>query len=299
MITFTEFQKISADEQSLAITICISKNNETLRLFYPIHYLMSMDKNQFLKTIQTSEYKETKLYTIYLLDEEDMLVAKSCLEDIYSYYSNSATYKPKYIQYFREYSRVLFLSRFSDLKLPKIYTVLVPLDKTLNELDKNHQIITDMLKKSKGSSSSLKSRMFLGYIPSSIIDNDGVLEQMFHTLLNSFKSYYEKNTTELAMLYCNILTRRNNDNLLKIINDVFGSIVVNFTNYSWVNISLDFLLHIDHIVFNDFCVKAEKDNNSIVISVSKNWGKSWTVSDTITNDQHQNIIYIDGTCVLV
>ncbi|ARF08961.1 hypothetical protein Catovirus_1_1011 [Catovirus CTV1] len=292
MITFSEFQNISANEKSLAIKICLSKNTDSEILYFPVHCLLLMDKNQFLKTIQMTEYIDTKLYTIYLLDEEEILSAKSCLEDIYNFYSNSITYKPKYIRFFIDYSRVLFISRFSDLKLSSIYTIIVPLNNIIKPSNKNHYIETDM---SINSTCCSTNKLFLDYIPSNIIINDGVMEQMF----NSFKSYFEADTTILANLHCNVLYRKNNNNLLKILNNVFGSIVVNYSYYKNASLTIDFLSHINYIIFDEFYVKVEKNDNNMTLRSSYDFGETWTTLDTVLCNQHQNLVYTNGVCLLV
>ncbi|ARF08524.1 hypothetical protein Catovirus_1_574 [Catovirus CTV1] len=285
MVTFLEFQKIASEESSVAANLCLTNNNESIKLYFPHQYLMLMDKNQYLRTIQSQEYKETKVYTIFLLEEEHIDKIKSCLEDIYQYYLDPS-YKPKHFKYFEEYSKILFVSRFSDLKLSNLYTIWRPLNNIIKETeeyvnnDEDEDNVTALSQED---------------IPIEVRNNMGLLKTLVCTLFALFGEDMEITTTMEIFERIGIQTCKKLE-LFKILNNIHAAEYISDLKYCIL--CIDVLLNINYIIFEKYSLKAEKNEDKVLIKISEDQ-ENWKIVKTIKYEQYDLLCYNNGVCSFI
>jgi len=281
MVTFLEFQKIASEESSVAANLCLTNNNESIKLYFPHQYLMLMDKNQYLRTIQSQEYKETKVYTIFLLEEEHIDKIKSCLEDYLD-----PSYKPKHFKYFEEYSKILFVSRFSDLKLSNLYTIWRPLNNIIKETeeyvnnDEDEDNVTALSQED---------------IPIEVRNNMGLLKTLVCTLFALFGEDMEITTTMEIFERIGIQTCKKLE-LFKILNNIHAAEYISDLKYCIL--CIDVLLNINYIIFEKYSLKAEKNEDKVLIKISEDQ-ENWKIVKTIKYEQYDLLCYNNGVCSFI
>ncbi|ARF08185.1 hypothetical protein Catovirus_1_235 [Catovirus CTV1] len=129
-VTFDDIQNDN-NLKSNFLQIVLVKDNIRKIIYYPNILMVILSKHQYINTINSNHFEKQNTYEIKLSLYEEINDSINFLKDFYNYYFVQS--EPIYIDFSKEYKKILFSTRY-DVDHSKLYNLRLNPNKTKTDL---------------------------------------------------------------------------------------------------------------------------------------------------------------------